>query len=85
MSGHEESTSDGQHYQIRVGGQLDPSWAEWLPGFEVSWDSPRSSVLTGRVPDQAALHGVLGRLYDLGLRLLAVSCLDPEDGERSHL
>jgi hypothetical protein len=82
MSEHDRPINDGGHYQIRVHGQLDPAWAEWLHGFEVTWDSPRTSVLTGRVRDQAALHGVLTRVHDLGLRLLAISCLDAEDRQR---
>jgi hypothetical protein len=84
MSEHHSRPTDGEHYRIRVRGQLDPTWAEWLDGFEVRWDSPHSSVLTGRVPDQAALHGVLTRLYDLGLHLLAVCCTDPEDRDSSR-
>jgi hypothetical protein len=83
VSTHHRSQAAGEQYRIRVRGQLDPAWAEWLSGFEVSWDSPRTSALTGRVRDQAELHGLLARLQDLGLPLLEVTCLDAEDREGS--
>jgi hypothetical protein len=70
------------HYHIVVGGQLPPAWAEWFDGLEVSWPSPRTSRLDGHVVDQAALYGVLARLHDLNLPLLAVRRLDDEPPER---
>jgi LuxR family maltose regulon positive regulatory protein len=83
MSEHHPSQPTGARYQIRVRGQLDPAWTEWLDDLQVTWDSDRTSSLTGRVRDQAALQGLLDRLQDLGLPLLAVRCLDSHDGERS--
>jgi hypothetical protein len=64
------------HYRIRVQGQLDPSWTDHLGEVDVSWDTHGGTVLTATRLDQAALHGLLSRLYELGIPLLSVSCLD---------
>jgi hypothetical protein len=61
------------HYQIRVGGQLDPQWADWFGDMTIAYEDHDETVLTGPVVDQAALFGVLARIRDLGLTLLAVN------------
>jgi hypothetical protein len=61
-------------YEIRVEGVLDGRWFE---GFLVR-DDGRETVITGAVPDQAALHGLLARVRDLGLFLVSVRHLGPE-------
>jgi hypothetical protein len=58
-------------YQILVRGQLDPRWSDWFEEFVII-PSGNDSLLTGSVPDQAALHGVLGRIRDLGLTLVSI-------------
>ena len=68
------------HYQIVVGGQLAPAWAEWFDGFEVSCPSPGTSLLDGHVVDQAALYGLLRKLRDLGLSLIAVQPVGTSQG-----
>jgi len=65
-------------YQIRVRGQLDPRWSDWLEEFVIT-SSGEDSLLTGSVPDQAALHGVLGRIRDLGLTLVSIQPLEKEN------
>jgi hypothetical protein len=60
-------------YEIRFQGHLDDRWASWFDGLDLEPDPDGTSVLHGRVVDQAALHGVLARLRDLGLPLLSVS------------
>ena len=66
-------------YQIRVPGELDESWSDWLAGMTMAVESegedPPVTILTGTV-DQAALHGVLRRLYSLGLPLISVNCIE---------
>ena len=62
------------HYRIRLAGQLDPSWAEWFAGFELRHRGSET-WLTGWVVDQAALHGLLARVRDLGVPLLSVARL----------
>ena len=66
-------------YQIKVPGELDESWLDWDGGMTVTVESegegPPVTVLTGTV-DQAALHGVLRRLYSLGLPLISVLAVE---------
>jgi hypothetical protein len=68
-------------YQIRVPGRLDESWEEWFEGMEItveSGDGPTVTTLTGTVADEAALQGLLDRLFSLRLRLLSVVRMQPE-------
>ena len=60
--------------EIRVRGQLDGSWSAWFDGLAVTNVDGGEAVLAGELPDQAALHGVLAKVRDLGLPLLAVTC-----------
>lgn len=66
-------------YQVKVPGETDRTWEEWARGMSIEIDCDRSggttTTLTGTM-DQAALHGVLRRLYDLGLPLISVICID---------
>lgn len=59
-------------YIIRVKGILDPSWSEWFNGFTITIQGDETS-LVGIVVDQAALHGILAKINDLGLSLLSVN------------
>ena len=59
-------------YQIRVKGHLDKRWSDWFDGFDITYPSDNETLLHGRVVDQAALHGLLAKIRDLGLSLLAV-------------
>ena len=62
-------------YHIRVQGNLDPSWSAWFDGFTITNEASGTAVLTGSIVDQAELHGVLLKVRDLGLPLLAVHTL----------
>jgi hypothetical protein len=66
-------------YQIRVPGELDESWSDWVTGMTIAVESegedPPVTILTGTV-GQAALHGVLRRHYSLGLPLISVNCIE---------
>ncbi|WP_199235107.1 hypothetical protein [Kribbella sp. VKM Ac-2568] len=62
-------------YEIRIEGVLDPSWFEDL---NVRSDD-RQTVILGRFADQSALHGLLARIRDLGVRLISVRRVDPEE------
>jgi hypothetical protein len=68
-------------YRIVVQGQLGPQWAGWFADFTLSWQEPDQTVLIGQTVDQAALHGLLNTIRDLGLPLLEVLRLAPEEGE----
>jgi hypothetical protein len=61
------------HVEIRIEGCLDPTWAEWFEGLEINQTIPGQTVIAGGVVDQAALYGLLGKLRDLGVKLLAVT------------
>ena len=63
-------------YVIRVGGHLDPHWGA-LFGLVLAHDPDDTTTLTGAVTDQAALHGILARIRDLGVTLISVAATDP--------
>jgi len=65
------------HYEIRVRGVLDSGWSAWFEGLQVSSDEHGQTTIAGPVVDQAALHGLLAKVRDLGLELLEVRRTDP--------
>jgi hypothetical protein len=66
------------HYQIRVKGVLDGRcWSAWFDDLQITSDGHQTSI-TGPVTDQAALHGLLAKVRDLGLELLEVRRIDPD-------
>ncbi len=64
-------------YEIRLKGHLAPRWAAWFDGFSLTREREGTTLLAGPVADQAALHGLLQKVRDLGLPLLSVTCTDP--------
>jgi hypothetical protein len=68
-------------YQIRIKGHLGQQWAEWFEGLTITLEEDGSTLLTGKVVDQAALHGILKKVRDLGMPLLSVNpaAPDPQD------
>lgn len=66
-------------YEIRVQGHIDPGWTDWFGGMQIEQRPDGRSVLSGRLPDQAALHGVLTKIRDLGLPLLEVTPYQSKD------
>jgi hypothetical protein len=83
---HPASTEphDADWYEIRVQGRLDPRWSTYLDGVHLTPDGDGTTVLTGRVVDQAALHGLLAGLRDLGLPLISVARVDHEPDHPHH-
>jgi hypothetical protein len=65
-------------YSIRVKGHLDDAWSEWFDGMTITHLECGETLLSGRVPDQAALHGLIVKVRDLGLPLIAVGPLESE-------
>ena len=66
----------GGWYEIRLDARLDPRWASCFDGFDLSPGEDGSTVLRGRVADQAALHGVLHRVRDIGVPIISVAQVD---------
>lgn len=75
----EAATAQPPIYQVRLRGELGPQWAEWFEGWALALDAHGDTLLTGPVADQAALHGLLRKVRDLGIPLLSINCIDPGD------
>ncbi len=60
-------------YEIRLTGHLDDRWADWFDGLTITREASGDTLLTGPLADQAALHGVLMRVRDLGIPLVSVT------------
>jgi hypothetical protein len=65
-------------YRLRVAGHLDQHWSASFGGLELTHEDDGTTSLTGVVPDQAALHGLLTRIRDLGVTLISVAVIDPD-------
>jgi hypothetical protein len=66
----------GQLYRIRIRSHMDEGWSTWFEGMTIQHQTNGETVLTGFIPDQAALFGTLMKLRDLGLALVAVEPVD---------
>ena len=69
-------TSSATHYEFRIQGRLDSRWTARFDGLSMHHDADGTTVLSGLVTDQAALHGVLSQIRDLALPLIAVTQVD---------
>ena len=67
-------------YRLRVDGHLDDHWSAWFDDLTLTHESDRTTSLCGVVPDQAALHGLLMKVRDLGIILISVEAIDPRPG-----
>jgi len=70
-------------YQIRIKGHLDPQWKHWFEGLTITLEEDGDTLLTGPVVDQAALHGLLRKVRDLGMRLISVTSVEPGQADAS--
>ena len=69
--------SNAKVYEIRLKGHLDDRWAEWFEGLTITLEEDGDTLLTGPVIDQAALHGLLKKVRDLGMPLVSVNFVNP--------
>jgi hypothetical protein len=69
-------------FDIRIKGHLEPRWSEWFEDMTIRLEGNGDTLLTGPVVDQAALHGVLTRVRDLGLPLISVTRVEPGQDSR---
>jgi len=70
-------TSQPPVYEIRIEGHLDQQWTDWFDGMTITLEEDGKTLLTGLVVDQAALHGLLKKVRDLGLPLVSVNPVKP--------
>jgi hypothetical protein len=86
----EKSASTQDHYQpgtyaIRIKGHLDKKWADRFEGLTITLEEDGNTLLTGPLLDQAALHGLLKKIRDLGMPLVSVCPLEPGPSDQSDL
>ncbi len=72
-------------YQIRIRGHLGHEWTGWFEGLTITLEEDGDTLLTGAVVDQAALHGLLKKVRDLGLPLVSVCPVDPGQADGSNV
>jgi hypothetical protein len=68
-----EDQSEPERYEIRIKGHLDDRWSGWFNGLTITLEESGDTLLTGLVVDQAALHGLLKKIRDLGMPLVSVN------------
>ncbi len=69
--------------QIRIEGHLGPQWSDWFEGLTITLEDNGETLLSGSVVDQAALHGLMRKVRDLGIPLLSVACVKVTQAEAS--
>ena len=72
-------------YQIRIKGHLNAQWTDWFEGLTITLEDNGDTLLTGPVVDQAALHGLLKKVRDLGMPLIAVMHIAANDADTSAI
>jgi hypothetical protein len=81
----DKPTAKAQYYEIRIRGHLDARWEKWFDGLTITLEDDGNTLFTGPVADQAALHGLLKKVRDLGLPLVSVNPAEQENGEMNKM
>jgi hypothetical protein len=68
-------------YEIRLKGHLEPRWTTWFDGLNLATESDGTTIISGPVIDQAALHGLLQKVRDVGLPLLSVTHIESDESD----
>lgn len=76
-----QNMSAGERYEIKLQGHLDESWADWFDGLTFVYESDGTTILRGQIIDQTALHGLLKKIRDLSITLLAVNRIEPKEND----
>lgn len=80
-AGRENDANRPMVCEIRIRGHLGQPWREWFSGLTIRLEEDGHTLLTGVVVDQAALHGILKKIRDLGMPLLSVNFVEPDAQE----
>jgi hypothetical protein len=70
-----------EYYELKIKGHLDPHWSDWFADLKLTHLEGDETLVSGSLPDQAALHGLLERIRDLNLTLISVTRSDPSSQE----
>ena len=81
----DKPTSNAQHYEIRLKGHLEARWSNRFEGLTITPEENGDTLLSGPVVDQAALHGLLKKVRDLGMPLVSVSPVEPGQADVSDV
>ena len=71
-------------YQIRIKGHLSDEWTNWFEGLTITLEEDGDTLITGSVSDQAALFGLLKKVRNLGMTLIAINCVEPGKPDKSE-
>ena len=78
-----EAFYEPSFYRIRLRNRLDESWATWFEGMEIRYQE-NTTILEGKIPDNAALHALLSRIHSLNLTILSLENLRSESPDMNH-
>jgi hypothetical protein len=70
-------------FQIKIKGHLGQQWAGWFDGLTIALEEDGNTLLSGPIADQSALHGILKKIRDLGMPLLSVNTIDPDQASKA--
>jgi hypothetical protein len=83
MDHRKQFTNQARIYEIRIQGQLDENWSDWLEGMEITVDD-HLTTLRGVIQDQAALRGILSKIWDINLSLISIKAEEVEPSRMSE-
>ena len=78
-------SDEPERYEIRIKGHFDDQWAAWFGGLTITREDNGETLLTGPVVDQAALHGLLRKVRDVGMPLISVMRVEPDQADASDI
>jgi hypothetical protein len=85
MRNQKTNPSQPVAYQVRIKGHLGREWTDWFEGLTITLEEDGNTLITGPIIDQAALHGLLKKVRDLGMPLVSVCPLEPGQADHSDV